>query len=523
VPQAAFLSLGLRPVYTTGMDDYPLPDEYPPPDPSTALILSGSDRGTPALPVRLPPHNDEAEMALLGAILHNNRAFERVIEFLRPEHFANRIHGKIFEAVGKLIDRGQIADPITLKQYFESNQDLSEVGGFQYLMTLAGSLVSVINAEDYGRVIHELFIRRQLIEIGEDAVNLAFSPLPDQTAHTQIEHVEQRLFNLATVGDIDTGFQPFHQAVTASLRMAEAAYRRDGRLAGVPSGLRDLDRLLGGLHNSDLLILAARPSMGKTALATNIAYNAARVVKDPETQRKHSVAFFSLEMSSEQLATRVLSDVAQIQSHRIQRGDLQPDDFERLVIASQQLERLNLFIDDTPALSITSVRTRARRLKRQSNLDLIVVDYLQLLRGTDRSSSDNRVQEVSEITRGLKAIAKELDVPVIALSQLSRQVENREDKRPQLSDLRESGSIEQDADVVMFIYREEYYLARKEPAEGTAEHDAWKAEMERYHNRAEVIIAKQRHGPIGRVVVHFDGNTTRFSDLAEAEHLPEDY
>jgi replicative DNA helicase len=305
--------------------------------------------------------------------------------------------------------------------------------------------------------------------------------------------------------------------------MAEAAYRRDGRLAGVPSGLRDLDRLLGGLHNSDLLILAARPSMGKTALATNIAYNAARVVKDPETQRKHSVAFFSLEMSSEQLATRVLSDVAQIQSHRIQRGDLQPDDFERLVIASQQLERLNLFIDDTPALSITSVRTRARRLKRQSNLDLIVVDYLQLLRGTDRSSSDNRVQEVSEITRGLKAIAKELDVPVIALSQLSRQVENREDKRPQLSDLRESGSIEQDADVVMFIYREEYYLARKEPAEGTAEHDAWKAEMERYHNRAEVIIAKQRHGPIGRVVVHFDGNTTRFSDLAEAEHLPEDY
>ncbi|KJV10262.1 DNA helicase, partial [Elstera litoralis] len=434
-----------------------------------------------------------------------------------------RIHGKIFEAVGKLIDRGQIADPITLKQYFESNQDLTEVGGFQYLMTLAGSLVSVINAEHYGRVIHELFIRRQLIEIGEETVNLAFSPLPDQTAQTQIELVEQQLFNLATVGDIDTGFQPFHQAITASLRMAEAAYRRDGKLAGVPSGLRDLDKLLGGLHNSDLIILAARPSMGKTALATNIAYNAARAVKDPETQRKHSVAFFSLEMSSEQLATRVLADVSQIQSHRIQRGDLQPDDFERLVIASQQLERLSLFIDDTPALSITSVRTRARRLKRQSNLDLIVVDYLQLLRGTDRSSSDNRVQEVSEITRGLKAIAKELDVPVIALSQLSRQVENREDKHPQLSDLRESGSIEQDADVVMFIYREEYYLARKEPPEGTAEHDAWKAEMDRYHNRAEINIAKQRHGPIGRVVVHFDGNTTRFSDLAEAEHLPEDY
>jgi replicative DNA helicase len=505
------------------MDDYPLPDEFPPSDPSTALILAGTDRGTPMLPVRLPPHNDEAEMALLGAILHNNRAFERVIEFLRPEHFANRIHGKIFEAVGKLIDRGQIADPITLKQYFESNRDLTEIGGFQYLMTLAGSLVSVINAEDYGRVVHELFVRRQLIEIGEEAVNLAFNPLPDQSAHVQIELVEQQLFNLATVGDIETGFQPFHQAITASLRMAEAAYRRDGKLAGVPSGLRDLDRLLGGLHNSDLLILAARPSMGKTALATNIAYNAARTVKDPETQRKHSVAFFSLEMSSEQLATRVLSDVAQIQSHRIQRGDLQPDDFERLVIASQQLERLSLYIDDTPALTITSVRTRARRLKRQSGLDLIVVDYLQLLRGTDRSSSDNRVQEVSEITRGLKAIAKELNVPVVALSQLSRQVENREDKHPQLSDLRESGSIEQDADVVMFIYREEYYLARKEPAEGTAEHDTWKAEMERYHNRAEIIIAKQRHGPIGRVVVHFDGNTTRFSDLAEAEHLPESY
>lgn len=503
------------------MDDYPLPDDYPT-DVAPVSGLPNVQTEAFGLPVRLPPHNDEAEMALLGAILHNNRAFERVIEFLRPEHFANRVHGKIFEAVGKLIDRGQIADPITLKQYFESNQDLTEIGGFQYLMTLAGSLVSVINAEDYGRVIHELYIRRQLIEIGEDAVNLAFSPLPDQTAHTQIEHVEQRLFNLATIGDIDTGFQPFHQAITASLRMAEAAYRRDGKLAGVPSGLRDLDRLLGGLHNSDLVILAARPSMGKTALATNIAYNAARIVKDPETQRKHSVAFFSLEMSSEQLATRVLADVAQIQSHRIQRGELQPDDFERLVIASQKLEKLHLFIDDTPALTITGVRTRARRLKRQSGLDLIVVDYLQLLRGSD-SRSDNRVQEVSEITRGLKAIAKELDVPVIALSQLSRQVENREDKRPQLSDLRESGSIEQDADVVMFIYREEYYLARREPAEGTAEHDAWKAEMERYHNRAEIIIAKQRHGPIGRVVVHFDGNTTRFSDLAEDGRLPEEY
>ncbi len=470
---------------------------------------------------RTPPHNDEAEMALLGAILHNNRAYERVADFLRPEHFASRVHGRIFEAIGRLIDRGLIADPITLKQYFEADADLAEIGGYTYLMRLAGSVASIVNAEDYGRTVHDLHLRRQLIALGEDMVNDAYKDDLDSEATAQIEGAEQRLYNLASTGQIEAGLQGFAVALKASLEAANAAFNREGQLAGVPSGFSDLDKLLGGLHPSDLLILAGRPSMGKTALATNIAFHAARTVEDIEANRNHIVAFFSLEMSSEQLATRILAEQTQIPSERIRRGELSNDDFERLVVVSQELERLPLFIDDTPALSIAALRTRARRLKRNSGLSMIVVDYLQLMHGSSSARNENRVQELSEITRGLKTVAKELDVPVVALSQLSRAVENRDDKRPQLADLRESGSIEQDADVVMFVYRDEYYLARKEPREGTPEHVTWQEEMDKVHNLAEVIVGKQRHGPIGKVTLRFEGETTRFSNYVADDHLPD--
>ena len=472
-------------------------------------------------PGRLPPQNDDAEMALLGAILRNNRAYERVTEFLRPEHFSSRVHGRIFEAIGKLLERGQLADPIRLKQFFEGDADLAEVGGFAYLMQLASSVVSTLNAEDYGRTVHDLHLRRELIAFGEDIVNEAYKNDLDHEATAQIESAEQRLFSLASTGEIDSGLKAFSVALGASIEAANAAFRREGQLAGVPSGFTDLDKLLGGLHSSDLVILAGRPSMGKTALATNMAFHAARTVEDVETNRNHIVAFFSLEMSAEQLATRILAEQTGIPSERIRRGELSNDDFERLVVVSQELERLPLFIDDTPALSIAALRTRARRLSRNPGLSMIVVDYLQLLHGSTTARNENRVQELSEITRGLKTVAKELGVPVLALSQLSRAVENRDDKRPQLSDLRESGSIEQDADVVMFVYRDEYYLARKEPREGTPEHVAWQEEMEKVHKLAEVIVAKQRHGPIGKVTLQFEGETTRFSNYVADDHLPD--
>jgi replicative DNA helicase len=485
---------------------------------------------------RTPPHNDEAEMALVGALLQNNRAFERVSEFLKPEYFANRIHGRLFEAIGKLIEKGQIADQITLRQYFEADGDLAEVGGWPYIMQISHSVVSIINAEDYGRTIHDLYLRRQLIDLGEELVNDAFASNLESDAKAQIEAAEQHLFSLAETGDIEGGFRPFKEALAATLRSAEAAHRRAGGLAGLTTGFDDLDKMLGGLHPSDLLILAARPSMGKTALATNIAFNAARAEMVPfdgepdagkAAHKRNTIAFFSLEMSAEQLATRILAEVTGIASERIRRGELSSDEFERLVIGTQEIEKLALFIDDTPALSVSALRTRARRLKRQHGLSMIVVDYLQLMRGS--SDAENRVQEISEITRGLKAIAKELNVPVVALSQLSRAVENREDKRPQLADLRESGTIEQDADVVMFIFREQYYLERAEPmqrADETTEkwqerHDRWKIRCDEVYNLAEVLIAKQRHGPVGKISLQFEGQTTKFSNYIPPDHLPD--
>lgn len=463
---------------------------------------------------RTLPHNLEAEQGLLGALLVDNRAVEKISDFLRPEHFYAPAHQRIFEVILKLIDRGQTASPVTLKNYFEQDEDLSHIGGASYLTDLAAHVVTVINAGDYGRAIYDLSLRRELIALGEDIVNDSFSHTIDEDATTTIESAEARLFQLAENGDLKGGFTTLRDSVMTAIQIAETAYKTTGHVTGVTTGLRDLDHKLGGLHKSDLLILAARPSMGKTSLAVNIAYNAARRYAETGGKEGGIIGFFSLEMSSDQLAARILSDESGVSGDAIRKGEIKESDFRRFVEASQKLSQTPLYIDDTPALSISAVRTRARRLQRQHGLKLLVVDYLQLLRGTgSRQGVENRVREISEITQGLKAIAKELNIPVIALSQLSRAVEQREDKRPQLSDLRESGSIEQDADVVMFIYREEYYLSRTEPDPGTDKHMEWQDRMNNVHNVAEVIVAKQRHGPIGRVELYFDPNLTRFSDL----------
>ncbi|HYE52214.1 MAG TPA: replicative DNA helicase [Azospirillaceae bacterium] len=487
----------------------------------TTKLLEQSAAGQSGTAYRVPPHNEEAEQALLGAILVNNKAYEKVAEFLRPEHFFDPANGRIYTACVKLIERGQVANPLTLKAYFEQDADLAQIGGAEYLARLAAAIVTVQNAEDYGRIIHDGYLRRQLIEVGEDMVNQAYRHDLDVIATDQIEEAEKKLFDLASTGDVGGGFIPFATALSSALNMAEAAFRRSSHVTGVTTGLRDLDGKLGGLHPSDLLILAGRPSMGKTALATNIAFNAAKAYVESGGKEGAVVGFFSLEMSAEQLAARILANEAEVSGDKMRRGDIKDADFTRFAEASQVLSRVPFFCDDTPALSITAVRTRARRLKRTHGLGLIVVDYLQLLRGGGVNRAENRVQEISEITRGLKAIAKELDLPVLALSQLSRAVEQREDKRPQLADLRESGSIEQDADVVMFVFREQYYLERAEPARRPDEsedkfndrYQRWKQRCEEVYNTAEAIIAKQRHGPVGSVRMHFNGEYTRFSDL----------
>jgi replicative DNA helicase len=476
--------------------------------------LRPAERGAETGPAfRVPPRNTEAEQALLGAILVNNRAYERVSEFLRPEHFADPLHGRIYEACARLIERGQIADGTTLKHVFDTDPQFAEVGGADYIARLARAAVTVINAGDYGRIVHDLHLRRRLIDLGEDVVNDAYDTTLPEGASEQIQSAEQKLYDLATAGDFEGGFQPFHDAIASAIDMAQSAFQREGRLAGIATGFGRLDLLLGGLHSSDLIVLAGRPSMGKTALATNIAFHAAKS-RLASAEDGAVVGFFSLEMSAEQLATRILAEEAQIPSEKIRKGELAHDQFERLVVASQNLQRAPFYIDDTPALSISQLRTRARRLKRQHGLGLIVVDYLQLVQGGG-GREQNRVLEISEITRGLKTLAKELDVPVLALSQLSRAVEQREDKRPQLSDLRESGAIEQDADVVMFIFREEYYLDRSQPREGTDEHIEWQTKMDQVHNLAEVIVAKQRHGPTGRVMLSFEGEFTKFGNLED--------
>lgn len=479
---------------------------------------------TPA-PTRLPPHNLDAEQALLAAILGNNMAYEKVSEFLRPEHFYNPVFGKMYQAAVTLIERGQKADAITLKHFFASDPEIHQLGGDDYLAQLTGSYVSIINAADYGQTIHDMHVRRQLINIGTDIVTDAFDGAVETQAIEQVEEAEQKLFQLATTGDTRGGFVSLGASLQKAQATYEAAYKSDSHITGVSTGLRDLDNKLGGLQRSDLIILAGRPSMGKTALATNIAFNAAKLFAETGGKMGAVTGFFSLEMSAEQLSTRLVSEYARIPSNDIRRGQIKREEYTKIVESIKELERIPLYIDDTPGLSIAALRTRARRMKRSAHgLGMIVIDYLQLMQGSSAKSAENRVNEVSEITRGLKAIAKELDVPVLALSQLSRAVEMREDKRPQLADLRESGAIEQDADVVMFVFREEYYHARAQPARRENENDDkfnqryadWQERGEKIHNIAEAILAKQRHGPIGTVELHFEGAFTRFSDLQQS-------
>jgi replicative DNA helicase len=477
---------------------------------------------------REAPNNIEAEQALLGAILVNNDAFYRVSDFLKPGHFHEPIHRKIYEVGGELVRMGKFANPVTIKTFLPADEKIGEMTVSQYLARLAANAVTVINASDYGRAIYELATRRALITVGEDMVNIAYDAPVDMSPGEQIEDAERRLFELAETGRYDGGFESFTDAVKTAIDMANAAYMRDGGLSGTATGFRDLDRRMGGLQPSDLLILAGRPGMGKSALATNIAFNVAAAY-EPAQQADGSfaaanggvVGFFALEMSSEQLATRIISEQTEIPSSKIRRGEISEPDFEKLVACAQTMQRIPLFIDQTGGISIAQLAARARRLKRQRGLDVLIVDYVQLMTGTSQRAAQNRVQEITEITTGLKALAKELNVPIIALSQLSRQVESRDDKRPQLSDLRESGSIEQDADVVMFIYREEYYLNNREPKPGTEEYIKWETEMNETRGKAEVIIAKQRHGPTGTVQLGFQGEFTRFFDLAEDSHMPE--
>jgi replicative DNA helicase len=477
---------------------------------------------------RTAPHNIEAEQALLGAILVNNEAFYRVSDFLEPRHFFEPVHQNIYEITGSLIRVGKIANPVTLKTFLPADVDIAGLTVSQYLARLAAEATTVINAEDYGRTIYDLFTRRSLIVIGEEMVNVAFDAPVDFAPRDQIEDAERRLYELAEIGKYDGGFQRFASALTTAVDMAARAYQRDGRLSGLATGLDDLDRMMGGLQHSDLVILAGRPGMGKTSLATNVAYNIARAWRGDvrpdghiETMNGGIVGFFSLEMSAEQLATRIISEQTEIPSYRIRRGEIDPGDFDRIAAVAREMEAIPLYIDETGGLSIAQLAARARRLKRQRGLDLLVIDYLQLLQGSSRRAAEGRVQEVTEITTGLKALAKELNVPILALSQLSRQVESRDDKRPQLADLRESGSIEQDADVVLFVFREEYYLKNKEPRAGTDEHFKWQTDMEAVHGKAELIIGKQRHGPTGTVPLQFKADVTRFSNLADESRLPE--
>jgi replicative DNA helicase len=496
-------------------------------DSPLAIASAQADAGEKdALPFRMAPHNIEAEQALLGAILVNNAAYERVSDFLKPEHFFDPLHARIYETLSRLVDQGKNATPVTLKIYFEHEENISDsLSVPQYLARLAAGATTIINAREYGRTIYDLAQRRTLILIGEEMVNDAYQSSVDEPPSLQIERAEQKLYKLAETGKYGQGFESFSSALTGCIEMASAAYKRKGGLSGISTGLRDLDRQMGGLQGSDLIILAGRPSMGKTALATNIAFNIARTraLAEEGADEGAVIGFFSLEMSSEQLATRIVSEQARIPSENIRRGMISDDDFRELVRVSRELESMPFFIDQTGGISIAQLAARARRLKRQHDLGVIIVDYLQLLSGSSNNSNANRVQEITEITTGLKALAKELGVPIIALSQLSRQVEQRDDKRPQLADLRESGSIEQDADVVLFLFREEYYLERKKPDEGEQEAMIkWQDKMDKVHGMAEVIIAKQRHGPTGTVPVQFNGTLTKFSDLAKPEYLPEE-
>ena len=459
------------------------------------------------------PSNIEAEQALIGSILVNNDIIDEISNVIKSTYFYDPAHIKIFEVIESLNNKGMIANPITLKNYFEKDNMLDEVGGTEYLVKLTRFSGSSKQAIDYAKIIHEMYLRRELViisnKLSSDTLN---ANLKEQNAENIIEDIEKSLFQLAEKGTFSQSFLKFNQALDQTIQMATMAMQSDQGIVGVPTGLRDLDEKLGGLHKSDLIILAGRPSMGKTALATNIAYNAAQNIL--ERQEKSSVAFFSLEMSSEQLSTRILSEQAKIRSDDIRRGKVTEEEINRYIETSRNIYNLPLFIDETPAITIATLSNRARRIKRLSGLSLIVVDYIQLM-NSNLKKNEGRVQEISEITQGLKALAKELSVPVLALSQLSRAVEQRDDKLPQLADLRESGSIEQDADVVMFVYREAYYLERKQPKLGSIEHAEWQSKMNDVNGLADIILGKQRHGPTGTVKVEFEGIYTKFKDLTK--------
>ena len=466
---------------------------------------------------RQTPVNLEAERAVLGAIISNNKAFESVENILNESDFSEPQNKIIYLFITKLINKGQIADLNTLKTYLDDEEFFKENGSLEYLLKICENSLSIINSNHYAKVIKELSQRRQLIDVGTKLVNDSFSYNLDIEVDSLIERTEQNLYELTTSGLIENGPRKFDDVLLETINYAEKAFKKDEDYIGIKTGLSDFDQKIGGLHNSDLVIIAGRPSMGKTAFATNIAYNISKKKKEivDNISSDKKVLIFSLEMSSEQLATRILSELSEIPSEKIRTGNVNKNDFAKVLKSSEELSNLSLFIDDSPALTIASIRTRARRLKRKNGLDLIIVDYLQLISGNGQNSNDNRVKEISDITRGLKTIAKELNIPVIALSQLSRKVEDREEKRPQLSDLRESGAIEQDADLVVFLYREEYYLARSEPTEGTEKHDLWMQKMSGIHNVAEAIIAKHRHGPISKVKLHFNASSTKFSDFVD--------
>ena len=476
--------------------------------------------------------NYDAEIAVIGCLLWDNRSYEKIADFLTQDHFTDSNNKEIFLTIKKLLDKSILVTPITLKNYLKEDSEV-EFDNYTYLNKIKDSAPSTQNAYQYAKLLYDLHIKRSLVGIGSSIIEETIDNENELEGQGLIEKAENDLYNLSQTGNTDRKHSMFGEALKNAINIIDQSYKRDGKIAGLPSGLKDLDKKLGGLHNSDLIIIAGRPSMGKTALGTNIAFNAAKKYKEKEDDfglttviDGGKVAFFSLEMSAEQLATRVLAQESKISGDKMRKAELSKDDFKKIAKASSELENLNLIIDDNPILTIPSLRARARRLKRLHNIDLIIIDYLQLMSGSSNSRNDGRVQEISEITRGLKAVAKELNIPIIALSQLSRQVENREDKRPQLADLRESGTIEQDSDVVMFIFRESYYLERMEPIKRPDEnedkynerHQRWRELCENSYNTAEIIIAKQRHGPIGTIKAHFDPNFTRFSDLTNTEY-----
>jgi len=475
--------------------------------------------------------NIEAEIAVIGCLLWDNRNYEKIADLLNEDHFINKNNKIIFKTIKNLLDKNILVSPITLKNHLENND--IKFDNIKYLNQIKDSAPSTHNVYHYAKIIYELHIKRSLVGIGQNIIQETIENSNELEGYDLIENAENDLYNLSQSGSTERKYSPFSQALKSAIDIIDQSFKKDGKIAGLPTGLKDLDKKLGGLHKSDLVIIAGRPSMGKTALGTNIAFNAAKKFKEEEDEFGNKiivdggkVAFFSLEMSSEQLATRVLAEQSKITGDKMRKAELSKDDFTKIAKVSSELQNLNLFIDDNPVLTIPSLRSRARRLKRIYNIDLIIVDYLQLMSGSSNSRNDGRVQEISEITRGLKAIAKELNIPIIALSQLSRQVEQREDKRPQLADLRESGTIEQDSDVVMFIFRESYYLERMEPIKKPDEaeekynekHQRWIELCEKNYNTAEIIIAKQRHGPIGTIKAHFDPNFTKFSDLTTKDY-----